>query len=107
MMYWATFAIANGSTATMTRRISPQTTTVAPESQRIRSTGGTLRSDRRRSSHGLSFFAWLLESFMRSTRRPTTRAVPAGLTLWMHHTEDALDDPSSHALVHIHHLNRT
>src|SRR5580765_6547224 len=52
-MYCATFAIANGSTATKPRSTSPHVTTHGPESQRTRRTGGTLRSARRRSSHGL------------------------------------------------------
>src|ERR1700733_1542016 len=88
-MYCATFAMANGRTATMTRRIRPHTTTVDPESHRMRSTGGTLRRDRRRSSHGLSVFIWLLDSSMGSVKTDN-QVCPAGLTLWMHHTEDAL-----------------
>ena len=42
---------------TSTRRSRPQVTTEGPDSHRIWSTGGTLRSARRRSPQGLSFFA--------------------------------------------------
>ncbi len=54
MMYCATFAIPNGSTATITRSTRPDDTTPGPESHRIPSTGGIFFSARSRSRHGLS-----------------------------------------------------
>ena len=67
MMYWATLATAKGRTATITRSPTPQDTTIGPDSQRIRRTGGIFRSARSRSRHGLSAFTRSFKSLLNET----------------------------------------
>src|SRR5277367_6104700 len=92
MMYCATLATPNGRTATMTRSPTPQDTTEGPDSQRMRSTGGMLRSARRRSSQGLSSFVWSLASVISWDQISTNvKATLAVLHLWMPHRDQTLD----------------
>src|ERR1700735_1424170 len=53
MMRDATQPIAQGMAATTRRSANPQVTTLGPDSQRMRRTGGTLRRARMRSPHAL------------------------------------------------------
>jgi len=53
----------------MTRSPIPQDTTVRPDSQRIRRTGGIFRSARSRSRHGLSAFTRSFKSLLKWDRK--------------------------------------